>query len=119
MIPKFHSNIRYCPVRVFGGAALGNLMSDVLLCFQIHLDWDSGKTYVYHCYVSIDGTYSSRELGDDNVWIVQFTDDLDPDMPFDQQSCIADRETISNKISIGTILGGKWKFGNGYRTYTL
>nr|GEX61732.1 probable RNA-dependent RNA polymerase 5 isoform X2 [Tanacetum cinerariifolium] len=77
-----------------------------------HLDWDSRKTYVYHCYVSIDGTYRSRpflntrrthlqrELGNDNVLILQFTDDLDPDMPFDQQSWIADRQTISN-ISTG------------------
>ncbi|GJZ07211.1 D-lactate dehydrogenase [cytochrome], mitochondrial isoform X2 [Tanacetum coccineum] len=84
----------------------------------MHFDRDSGKTYVYHCYVSIDGTYRfkgpflntrrthlqrelgddngpflntrrthlQRELGDDNVLIVQFTDDLDSDMPFDQQS---------------------------------
>nr|GEZ00604.1 RNA-dependent RNA polymerase, eukaryotic-type [Tanacetum cinerariifolium] len=66
-----------------------------------HLDWDSEKTYLYHCHVSIDGTYHSRELGDDNVLILQFTDDLDPDMPFDQQSWFADRQTISNKIFIG------------------
>nr|GEX16267.1 probable RNA-dependent RNA polymerase 5 [Tanacetum cinerariifolium] len=80
----------------------------------MHLDWDSGKTYLYHCYVSIDGTYRfkgpflntrrthlQRELGNDNVLIVQFTDDLDPDMPFDQQSWIAARQTISDGISIG------------------
>nr|GEY29243.1 probable RNA-dependent RNA polymerase 5 isoform X2 [Tanacetum cinerariifolium] len=77
--------------------------------FNPHLDWDYGKTYVYHCYMSIDGTYRSRELGDDNVLIVQFTDDLDPDMPFDQQCWIADRQTISNKISIDHLDWGSGK----------
>ncbi|GJX30677.1 hypothetical protein Tco_0240532 [Tanacetum coccineum] len=26
----------------------------------MHFDWDSRKTYVYHCYVSIDGTYQFK-----------------------------------------------------------
>nr|GEX52571.1 probable RNA-dependent RNA polymerase 5 [Tanacetum cinerariifolium] len=71
----------------------------------MHLDWDSGKTYLYHCYVSMDGTY--WELGDDNMLIVQFTDHLDPDMPFYQQRWIAARQTISDKISIGTMDCGR------------
>nr|GEV77616.1 hypothetical protein [Tanacetum cinerariifolium] len=116
MIPKFYSNIWYCPVRVFGRAVLGNVdvecgamfpncvdnaiqvnsmtpnQSDIasnlafiqqsLLLAELrkmflaysyvgranykpsdramHLDWDSGKTYLYRCYVSVDGTYRSR-----------------------------------------------------------
>nr|GEZ70216.1 probable RNA-dependent RNA polymerase 5 [Tanacetum cinerariifolium] len=79
----------------------------------MHFDWESGKTYLYYCYVSIDGTYRfkglflnkrrthlQRELGDDNVLIMQFADVLDPDMPFDQQSWIAAHRTISDGISI-------------------
>ncbi|GKD93130.1 probable RNA-dependent RNA polymerase 5, partial [Tanacetum coccineum] len=67
-------------------------------CEPSYTAMDSGKTYVYHCYVSIDGTYRfkgpflntrrthlQRELGDDNVLIVA-KNDLDSDMPFDQQS---------------------------------
>nr|GEZ74824.1 RNA-dependent RNA polymerase, eukaryotic-type [Tanacetum cinerariifolium] len=46
-------------------------------------------------------THLQRELGDDNVLIVQFTDHLDSNMPFDQQSWIAARQTISDRISIG------------------
>ncbi|KAI8565476.1 hypothetical protein RHMOL_Rhmol03G0262200 [Rhododendron molle] len=50
-----------------------------------YLDWDSGKTHLYHCHVHQDGTYAfkgpylgnkrthlQRELGDDNVLIVKF-----------------------------------------------
>ncbi|KAG5559295.1 hypothetical protein RHGRI_008993 [Rhododendron griersonianum] len=51
-----------------------------------YLDWDSGKTHLYHCHVHQDGTYVfkvgpflgnkrthlQRELGDDNVLIVKF-----------------------------------------------
>ncbi|XP_019052370.1 PREDICTED: probable RNA-dependent RNA polymerase 3 isoform X1 [Nelumbo nucifera] len=49
------------------------------------LDWDSGKTYLYHCLVDPDGSYSfkgpyldtkkthlQRVLGDDKVLIVKF-----------------------------------------------
>ncbi|GKF43907.1 probable RNA-dependent RNA polymerase 5, partial [Tanacetum coccineum] len=81
----------------------------------MHFNWDSGKTYVYHCYVSIDGTYRfkrpflntrrthlQREIGDDNVLIVQFTDDvLDSDTPFNKQNWFAAYQTISDGISIG------------------
>nr|GEZ81978.1 RNA-dependent RNA polymerase, eukaryotic-type [Tanacetum cinerariifolium] len=52
-------------------------------------------------FVNTRRTHLQRELGDDNVLIVQFTDHLDPDMPFDQQSWIAARQTISDRISIG------------------
>ncbi|ONH97965.1 hypothetical protein PRUPE_7G221200 [Prunus persica] len=51
-------------------------------------DWDSGKTYVYHCEVSVDGSYKfkgpclnntkrtllQKVLGDDNVLMVKFSD---------------------------------------------
>ncbi|KAF8393436.1 hypothetical protein HHK36_021680 [Tetracentron sinense] len=53
------------------------------------LNWDSGKTYVYHCYVYPDGSYRfkgpyldntrthlQRVLGDDNVLIVKFTEEV-------------------------------------------
>nr|GEY77449.1 DNA-directed RNA polymerase II subunit 1 [Tanacetum cinerariifolium] len=84
----------------------------------MHFDWESGMTYLYYCYVSIDGTCRfkailctspflnkrrtrlQRELGDDNVLIVQFIDVFDPDMPFDQQSWIAARQTIFDGTSI-------------------
>nr|GEW01086.1 probable RNA-dependent RNA polymerase 5 [Tanacetum cinerariifolium] len=69
----------------------------------MHLDWDSGKSYLYHCYgpfLNTRRTHIQRELGDDNVLIVQFTDHFDPDMPFDQQRWIAARQTISDRISI-------------------
>nr|GFB35426.1 probable RNA-dependent RNA polymerase 5 [Tanacetum cinerariifolium] len=52
-------------------------------------------------FVNTRRTHLQRELGNDNVLIVQFTDHLDPDMPFDQQSWIAARQTISDRISIG------------------
>nr|GEX59319.1 probable RNA-dependent RNA polymerase 5 [Tanacetum cinerariifolium] len=68
-----------------------------------HLDWDSGKTYLYHCYGPFVNTrtHLQRELGDDNVLIVQFTYHFDPDMPFDQQRWITARQTIFDRISIG------------------
>ncbi|XP_057500335.1 probable RNA-dependent RNA polymerase 5 isoform X2 [Actinidia eriantha] len=50
-----------------------------------YLDWDSGKTHLYRCYVYQDGSYIfkgpylgttrthlQRELGDDNILIVKF-----------------------------------------------
>ncbi|KAJ0031828.1 hypothetical protein Pint_13263 [Pistacia integerrima] len=50
--------------------------------------WDSGKTHIYHCHVSPDGSYTfkgpylnqtkthlQRELGDDNVLMVKFEED--------------------------------------------
>ncbi|RZC51374.1 hypothetical protein C5167_019794 [Papaver somniferum] len=50
------------------------------------LDWDSEKTFVYHCYVEPDGSYTfkgpylqrdathlHRVLGDDNVLLVKFS----------------------------------------------
>ncbi|XP_022017928.1 probable RNA-dependent RNA polymerase 3 isoform X2 [Helianthus annuus] len=81
----------------------------------MHLDWDSGKTHLYHCYVSIDGTYQfkgpylnprrthlQRELGDDNVLIIQFADDPNtPDIPPNQCNWFAAYNSISDGISIG------------------
>ncbi|EHA8586808.1 RNA-dependent RNA polymerase [Cocos nucifera] len=53
------------------------------------LDWDSGKTHVYHCCVDLDGTYIfkgpylqvtkthlQRVLGDDNVLLVKFAGEM-------------------------------------------
>ncbi|KAI3714711.1 hypothetical protein L6452_21670 [Arctium lappa] len=81
----------------------------------MHFDWDSGKTYLYHCYVCADGNYLfkgpylnprrthlQRELGDDNVLIVQFTDGPDtPDVPSYYCTWIAAYERIAGGISIG------------------
>ncbi|KAJ0881660.1 putative RNA-directed RNA polymerase [Helianthus annuus] len=81
----------------------------------MHLDWDSGKTHLYHCYVSVDGTYHfkgpylnprrthlQRELGDDNVLIIQFADDPNtPDIPPNQCNWFAAYNSISDGISIG------------------
>ncbi|KAL8189027.1 hypothetical protein R6Q57_029288 [Mikania cordata] len=81
----------------------------------MHFDWDSGKTHLYHCYVCVDGSYQfkgpyldtrrnhlQRELGDDNVLIVQFVDDANtPDMPSNHCSWIAAYQRISGGISVG------------------
>ncbi|TXG61454.1 hypothetical protein EZV62_012817 [Acer yangbiense] len=53
------------------------------------LDWDSGKTLIYHCHVFPDGSYTfkgpylthtkthlQRELGDDNVLMVKFAGEV-------------------------------------------
>ncbi|KAK0572519.1 hypothetical protein LWI29_032755 [Acer saccharum] len=53
------------------------------------LDWDSGKTLIYHCHVFPDGSYTfqgpflthtkthlQRELGDDNVLMVKFAEEV-------------------------------------------
>ncbi|XP_061949141.1 probable RNA-dependent RNA polymerase 5 isoform X3 [Populus nigra] len=50
-----------------------------------YLDWDSGKTHIYHCHVDPDGSYRfkgpylsklrnvlQRTLGDDNILMVKF-----------------------------------------------
>ncbi|KAL5771145.1 hypothetical protein ACOSP7_015299 [Xanthoceras sorbifolium] len=73
--------------------------SEVWKAFGVHfikpedrrksLDWDSGKTHVYHCHVSPDGSYTfkgpylnhtithlQRELGDDNVLMVKFAEEV-------------------------------------------
>ncbi|KAI3507755.1 hypothetical protein L1887_22749 [Cichorium endivia] len=81
----------------------------------MNLDWDSGKTYLYDCYVSADGNYQfkgphlntrkthvQRVLGDDNVLIVQFTDDPNTsDMSSNYSSWSAAYQIISGGISIG------------------
>ncbi|TKY44577.1 RNA-dependent RNA polymerase 4 [Spatholobus suberectus] len=54
---------------------------------QLYVDWDSGRTHVYQCYVSSDGnlrfkgptlqnkqTHLHRTLGDDNVLLVKFAE---------------------------------------------
>ncbi|KAK2650448.1 hypothetical protein Ddye_017937 [Dipteronia dyeriana] len=53
------------------------------------LVWDSGKTHIYHCHVFPDGSYTfkgpylthtkthlQRELGDDNVLMVKFAEEV-------------------------------------------
>ncbi|XP_027358466.1 probable RNA-dependent RNA polymerase 3 isoform X2 [Abrus precatorius] len=55
---------------------------------RLYVDWDSGKSHVYHCYVSSDGnlrfkgpilqsmrTHLQKCLGDENVLLVKFDDD--------------------------------------------
>ncbi|KAK7314414.1 hypothetical protein VNO77_32936 [Canavalia gladiata] len=55
---------------------------------QLYHDWDSGKTHMYHCHVSLDGnltfkgpilqstrTHLQKSLGDDNVLLVKFAED--------------------------------------------
>ncbi|XP_052180975.1 probable RNA-dependent RNA polymerase 5 [Diospyros lotus] len=57
-----------------------------------YLDWDSGRTHIYHCHVYHDGSYGfkgpylgtsrtflQRALGDDNVLIVKFAEDATRD----------------------------------------
>ncbi|KAL4572263.1 hypothetical protein LXL04_019033 [Taraxacum kok-saghyz] len=54
---------------------------------SMYLEWDSGKTHLYSCYVSSDGSYKfkgpyldskkthlQRALGDENVLIVKFAE---------------------------------------------
>ncbi|XP_045790333.1 probable RNA-dependent RNA polymerase 5 [Trifolium pratense] len=54
---------------------------------QLYLDWDSGRTHIYQCYVSRNGslrfkgpilqntrTHLQKSLGDDNVLLVKFCD---------------------------------------------
>nr|QCD25904.1 RNA-dependent RNA polymerase 3 [Helianthus tuberosus] len=81
----------------------------------MHLDWDSGKTHLYHCYVSVDGTcqfkgpyldtkrtHLQRELGDENVLIIQFADDPNmSDIPSNHCNWSGAYNTISGGISIG------------------
>ncbi|XP_071715464.1 probable RNA-dependent RNA polymerase 5 [Rutidosis leptorrhynchoides] len=81
----------------------------------MHYDWDSGKTYLYYCYVDPNGvhqfkgpylntrrTHLQRELGDDNVLIVQFSDDPDnPYMPSNHYNWRAAYESLAKGISIG------------------
>nr|GFC26062.1 probable RNA-dependent RNA polymerase 5 [Tanacetum cinerariifolium] len=77
-----------------------------ILCFKQSLHfaafglgfWKDVSLSCYGPFVNTRRTYLQRELGDANVLIVQITDHLDPDMPFDQQSWIAARQTISDRI---------------------
>nr|GEW55015.1 RNA-dependent RNA polymerase, eukaryotic-type [Tanacetum cinerariifolium] len=111
----------YDTVKGYNASRKGYQLITLVQLYNLeHLDWDSRKTYLYHCYVSIYGTYRfkavpcyfqgpflntrshlQRELGNEQALIVQFTDDLDPDMPFDQQSWIATHQNTSDKNSIG------------------
>ncbi|GFP86730.1 probable RNA-dependent RNA polymerase 5 [Phtheirospermum japonicum] len=56
-----------------------------------YLAWDSGKTHLYYCYICQDGSYYfkgpylnstkthlQRSLGDDNILIVKFPEDVPP-----------------------------------------
>ncbi|KAK9939776.1 hypothetical protein M0R45_016463 [Rubus argutus] len=57
---------------------------------RLSFDWDCGSTHVYHCYVSVDGSYRfkgpylyklkrtllQKELGDDNVLLVKFAKEV-------------------------------------------
>ncbi|KAF8393434.1 hypothetical protein HHK36_021678 [Tetracentron sinense] len=62
---------------------------DMDIIFVLVLDWDSGKTYIYHCYVYPDGSYLfkgpyldkkithlQRVLGADNVLNVKFLEEV-------------------------------------------
>ncbi|KAM0969661.1 hypothetical protein TB2_017503 [Malus domestica] len=55
---------------------------------RLTFEWDSGKTHLYHCYVSLDGsckfkgpflnkerTLLQKVLGDDNVLMMKFADE--------------------------------------------
>ncbi|XP_060668494.1 probable RNA-dependent RNA polymerase 3 [Ziziphus jujuba] len=63
---------------------------------RMHLDWDSGKTHIYHCHVSRDGnisfkgpylskttTHLQKVLGDDNVLMVKFDGEIKETHPLD------------------------------------
>ncbi|KAH9800954.1 putative RNA-dependent RNA polymerase 3 [Citrus sinensis] len=56
---------------------------------RMSLKWDSGKTHMYHCHISTKGnctfkgpylnqtrTHLQRELGDDNILLVKFDEEL-------------------------------------------
>ncbi|KAF3442984.1 hypothetical protein FNV43_RR16902 [Rhamnella rubrinervis] len=56
---------------------------------RAYLDWDSGKTYIYSCHVSLDGSYRfkgpylektrthlQKVLGDDSVLMVKFAEEV-------------------------------------------
>ncbi|XP_076909458.1 putative RNA-dependent RNA polymerase 5 [Bidens hawaiensis] len=97
----------------------------------MHLDWDSGKTHIYHCYVDTDGaqqfkgpylntrrTHLQRELGDDNVLIIQFVDDQKYDMPSNHSSPIAIYRRLSGGISVGLRQYRLFAFKEGDRKKT-
>ncbi|KAM3216044.1 putative RNA-dependent RNA polymerase 5 [Capsicum annuum] len=69
-----------------------------------YLDWDSGRTHLYHCHVHSDGSYTfkgpylkaerthlQRSLGDENVLIVKFEGNA-PSCP---------EEIVQNGILVG------------------
>ncbi|XP_060171225.1 probable RNA-dependent RNA polymerase 4 [Lycium barbarum] len=80
-----------------------------------HLDWDSGKTHLYHCHVDSDGSYTfkgpylkaerihlQQSLGDENVLIVKFEENA-PGCP---------EEIVQNGILVGL---RRYRFFAGYR----
>ncbi|XP_060209832.1 probable RNA-dependent RNA polymerase 3 isoform X2 [Lycium barbarum] len=69
-----------------------------------YLDWDSGKTHLYHCHVHSDGSYTfkgpylkaerthlQQSLGDENVLVVKFEENA-PGCP---------EEIVQNGILVG------------------
>ncbi|KAH0707834.1 hypothetical protein KY289_012910 [Solanum tuberosum] len=69
-----------------------------------YLDWDSGRTHLYHCHVHLDGSYTfkgpylkaerthlQQSLGDENVLIVKFEQNT-PGCP---------EEIVQNGILVG------------------
>ncbi|CAN4094415.1 unnamed protein product [Withania somnifera] len=69
-----------------------------------YLDWDSGRTHLYHCHVHSDGSYTfkgpylkaerthlQQSLGDENVLIVKFEESA-PERP---------EEIVQNGILVG------------------
>nr|XP_019704822.1 probable RNA-dependent RNA polymerase 5 [Elaeis guineensis] len=81
------------------------------------LDWDSGKTHVYHCCVDLDGTYIfkgpylqvtkthlQRVLGDDNVLLVKFAEDMHGEKR--SAHCIVSSTDVYHKFAKEGILVG-------------
>ncbi|KAK4601857.1 hypothetical protein RGQ29_011108 [Quercus rubra] len=84
------------------------------------LDWDMKKTHIYHCYVSLDGKYKfkgpylhktkthlQRVLGDENVLVVKFAEEVadrrQPDISWDSYS-------MYNKIAREGIVVGFYRY---------
>ncbi|XP_059285931.1 probable RNA-dependent RNA polymerase 3 [Lycium ferocissimum] len=82
-----------------------------------YLDWDSGKTHLYHCHVHSDGSYTfkgpylkaerthlQQSLGDENVLIVKFEENA-PGSP---------EEIVQNGILVGL---RRYRFFGNYLFY--
>ncbi|KAK9947829.1 hypothetical protein M0R45_003431 [Rubus argutus] len=80
---------------------------------RLYSDWDSGKTHLYHCYVSVDGSYKfkgpflnktrtllQKVFRHDNVLMVKFTQGGGSGIPYDNNY-----GTYSRVIREGILVG--------------
>nr|XP_023915657.1 probable RNA-dependent RNA polymerase 5 [Quercus suber] len=84
------------------------------------LDWDMKKTHIYHCHVSLDGKYKfkgpylhktkthlQRVLGDENVLVVKFAEEVADRRQLDISW---DSYSMYNKIAREGILVGFYRY---------